>query len=93
MGGSSSTVSKGVYLENGNLDKFSKVLSEQWDNKIMRSPETINRRIAYLYKIGLKNGAIGGKLIGAGGGGFLLFYAHNKKKLLNLWKNINLFNP
>ena len=71
-----------VYLENGNLDKFSKVLSEQWDNKIKRSPETINRRIAYLYKIGLKNGAIGGKLIGAGGGGFLLFYAHNKKKLL-----------
>jgi D-glycero-alpha-D-manno-heptose-7-phosphate kinase len=71
-----------VYLESGNLDKFSKILSEQWDCKIKRSPESINSKISYLYKIALKNGAIGGKLIGAGGGGFLLFYAHNKKKLL-----------
>jgi D-glycero-alpha-D-manno-heptose-7-phosphate kinase len=70
------------YLETGNLDKFSKVLSEQWDCKIRRSPESINSRIHYLYEVGLKNGAIGGKLIGAGGGGFLLFYAHNKRKLL-----------
>ena len=33
------------------------------------------------YEVGIKNGALGGKLIGAGGGGFLLFYAHDKARL------------
>ncbi len=40
-----------------------------------------NQQIDNWYEIGLKNGAIGGKLVGAGGGGFLLFYADDKKKL------------
>ena len=71
-----------IYLESGDLEGFSKILNAQWDCKIKRSPESINSRIAYLYKLGLKNGAIGGKLVGAGGGGFLLFYSHDKKKLI-----------
>ena len=70
------------YLENGDLVSFSKVLSEQWDCKLKRSPETFNSKIISLYNHGLKNGASGGKLVGAGGGGFLLFYAHDKKKLV-----------
>lgn len=71
------------FLENGNLNDFAEVLNEQWRCKFARSPETINSRIRHLYQLGLKNGALGGKLVGAGGGGFLLFYAHDKKKLVN----------
>ena len=70
------------YLENGDLDRFSNVLNEQWNCKLNRSPETFNSKIISLYNHGLKNGASGGKLVGAGGGGFLLFYAHDKKKLV-----------
>lgn len=40
-----------------------------------------NSKIDEWYELGVKNGAIGGKLVGAGGGGFLLFYAENKRKL------------
>lgn len=70
------------FLENGDLERFSNVLNEQWNCKLKRSPETFNSKIISLYNHGLKNGASGGKLVGAGGGGFLLFYAHDKKKLV-----------
>ena len=68
-------------LENGKLEDFAEILNEQWRCKFERSPETINPRIRFLYNLGLNNGALGGKLVGAGGGGFLLFYAENKEKL------------
>ena len=70
-------------LESGKINEFADILNEQWDCKLSRSPETINSRIKFLYELGLKNGASGGKLVGAGGGGFLLFYANDKKKLLH----------
>ncbi len=69
-------------LEKGNLNQFAEILNEQWECKLLRSPETINPRIKFLYELGIKNGASGGKLVGAGGGGFLLFYANDKKKLV-----------
>ena len=40
-----------------------------------------NSKIDNWYKLGMKNGAVGGKLVGAGGGGFLLFYCHDTLKL------------
>ena len=40
-----------------------------------------NRKIDQLYDLGINNGAVGGKLVGAGSGGFFLFYARDKKKL------------
>ena len=48
-----------------------------------------NNKIDYLYSCGVKNGAIGGKLLGAGGGGFILFYVKNEKKgeFLNFFKD------
>ncbi len=70
------------FLESGNLKSFAEILNEQWRCKYERSPETINSKIRSLYELGLNNGAIGGKLVGAGGGGFLLFYANDKKKLV-----------
>jgi D-glycero-alpha-D-manno-heptose-7-phosphate kinase len=75
-----------IYLENEKLDDFAEILNEQWRCKFERSPETINLRIKNLYDIGLKNGATGGKLIGAGGGGFLMFYANDKEKLNTIMK-------
>ncbi len=49
-----------------------------------------NEKINFLYDSALKNGAIGGKLVGAGGGGFLMFYCENKKKLINYFSKHNI---
>jgi D-glycero-alpha-D-manno-heptose-7-phosphate kinase len=49
-----------------------------------------NPKIDEWYELGLKNGAIGGKLVGAGGGGFLLFYAEDRNKLRHTMKHAGL---
>jgi D-glycero-alpha-D-manno-heptose-7-phosphate kinase len=49
-----------------------------------------NRRINDLYALAMRNGAVGGKLIGAGGGGFLLFYAHDKALLRRVMQSAGL---
>ena len=49
-----------------------------------------NKRINYLYNEALKNGALGGKLVGAGGGGFLLFYSKDKSMLRKKMKSFNV---
>ena len=51
-------------------------MHEHWENKRERSPGMANERIDDLYTLARRAGAIGGKLVGAGGGGFLLVYAH-----------------
>ena len=77
-------------LVNGNCREFGLLMNEHWKNKLKRSKNMSNSIINNIYDFALKNGAIGGKLIGAGGGGFLMFYtnspsqlrkAMNKKKL------------
>ncbi len=62
-------------LERGDLVRFGELLHEQWEHKKRRSAAVSNRQIDEWYSQALKNGAIGGKLVGAGGGGFLMFYA------------------
>jgi D-glycero-alpha-D-manno-heptose-7-phosphate kinase len=69
------------YLENGNLDILGELFHEHWENKKKRSVGMSDPQIDEYYEIGLKNGALGGKLVGAGGGGFLLFYCQNSSKL------------
>ena len=69
------------FLEHGKLNDFAEILNEQWKCKYERSPETINPRIKFLYNLGINNGALGGKLVGAGGGGFLLFMLKIRKNL------------
>ena len=56
-------------------------MNDHWEHKQLRSGQMSNKNISKWYNDGLKNGAIGGKLVGAGGGGFLMFYANNKEKL------------
>ena len=72
-----------VYLENGELNKFAELMNVHWEFKKSRSKIMTNDVISKSYNDGLKNGAIGGKLVGAGGGGFLMFYAKDKNKLRN----------
>lgn len=62
------------------INDFGKLLHEQWSLKKSISPKATNSNIDYLYNLGLKNGAIGGKLLGAGGGGFMLFFVPKSKQ-------------
>ena len=73
------------YLERGQFDSFADILNDHWREKKKRSRIMTNNRIDFLYENALKNGAHGGKLVGAGGGGFLMFYAKDKEKLRNLF--------
>jgi D-glycero-alpha-D-manno-heptose-7-phosphate kinase len=63
-------------LENGNLDAFGELLNQGWELKRNMSDAISNNEINNFYEKAKQAGAIGGKLMGAGGGGFLLFYAH-----------------
>ena len=62
-------------LEKGDLQSFAALMHEHWENKRSRSPGMANDRIDTLYGKAREAGAIGGKLVGAGGGGFLLVYS------------------
>lgn len=76
-------------IKNNNPDDFGYLLNETWYKKRELSKTVSNHKIDELYIKGKKNGALGGKLLGAGGGGFLLFYVDlkNKDKFLNSFKN------
>lgn len=74
-------------LENNDLRQFGELMNFQWTKKNERSPEGINKDIKFLYDQALNNGALGGKLVGAGGGGFLMFYCKDKKRLRKKMNN------
>ena len=67
-------------LEQGNLDQFGLLLHEHWENKKRRSSQISDARIDRWYTAARESGALGGKIIGAGGGGFLMLYCPNGKK-------------
>ena len=75
---------RGIKMKNtllkGNLDEFGKLLHEGWMTKKKFTREISNPNIDVLYDIGRKNGAMGGKILGAGGGGYLLLYCKFDKK-------------
>ncbi len=68
-------------LETGNLEEFAMLMDVHWQRKKARSAGMSNGQINLWYDHAMANGALGGKLIGAGGGGFLMFYAGDKKRL------------
>src|SRR5207253_1523621 len=70
-------------LLHGDLPRFAELMDEHWQQKKKRSRDMTNSRIDKWYEIAKRNGALGGKLIGAGGGGFLMFYTENKRRLLH----------
>ena len=68
-------------LESGDLREFGRLMDVHWQNKKKRSGSMTNGQIDRWYQAAMESGALGGKLIGAGGGGFLMFYADDKVRL------------
>jgi D-glycero-alpha-D-manno-heptose-7-phosphate kinase len=68
-------------LENGELDEFGRLLHAGWELKKQMTGSISNQTIEKMYELGINSGALGGKLLGAGGGGFLLFYVPSENKL------------
>ena len=68
-------------LEAGDLERFGELMNIHWEHKRQRSPQMSNAKINHWYDLARSNGAVGGKLIGAGGGGFLMFYAPERARL------------
>jgi D-glycero-alpha-D-manno-heptose-7-phosphate kinase len=68
-------------LEAGKLVEFGNLMHEHWEHKKRRSGGMSSRQIDEWYDLGMRNGAVGGKLVGAGGGGFLMFYARDRRAL------------
>ena len=68
-------------FEKGDLREFADIMNTHWEYKKKRSGTMSNPRIDEWYDYAMKNGALGGKMIGAGGGGFLMFYTENKTGL------------
>lgn len=68
-------------LETGDLEEFARLMDVHWQRKKGRSKAMSNDDINAWYAYAMANGALGGKVIGAGGGGFLMFYAGDKVKL------------
>ena len=62
------------------LNEFGRLLNEQWKVKRSMTSKISNNEIDSIYETGIKSGALGGKLLGAGGGGFMLFYVPSKKQ-------------
>ena len=75
-------------IESGNLRDFARLMDEHWQRKRARSAGMSNSKINEWYELAMASGALGGKLIGAGGGGFLMFYAEEGKARLRhaMWQ-------
>jgi len=74
----------------GDTRHFGELMHEHWEHKKRRSGGMSNPQIDEWYELGMKNGAVGGKLVGAGGGGFLMFMAHDRSKLRNAMASAGL---
>jgi len=77
-------------LESGDSNLFGQLMHEHWEHKKKRSGGMSNSDIDAWYDLALKNGAIGGKVVGAGGGGFLMFMASDPVKLRAVMKKQGL---
>jgi D-glycero-alpha-D-manno-heptose-7-phosphate kinase len=77
-------------LESGDLHKFAELMNVHWEWKRRRSAGMSNSNVDNWYQLAMENGALGGKLIGAGGGGFLMFYTEDKTKLRHAMNNVGV---
>lgn len=77
-------------LEAGKLERFAELMNVHWEHKKQRSANMSNNHIDQWYQLARQNGALGGKLIGAGGGGFLIFYADDKVRLRRAMREAGL---
>lgn len=77
-------------LETEDLERFAELMNVHWEYKKRRSGGISNDRINEYYHLARQHGALGGKLIGAGGGGFLMFYAEDKVRLRRAMREAHL---
>ncbi len=77
-------------LEKGDLDTFADIMNTHWEYKKKRSGGMSNPQIDEWYSMALANGAQGGKMIGAGGGGFLMFYVKDKVRLRDAMRSTGM---
>ena len=77
-------------LESGNLHGFAELMNLHWEHKKKRSTNMTNSQIDAWYQYALQNGALGGKTVGAGGGGFLMFYTEDKMRLRHKMREVGL---
>jgi D-glycero-alpha-D-manno-heptose-7-phosphate kinase len=77
-------------LESGNTAEFGAIMHEHWEHKRRRTQGMSNPHIDEWYELGRQNGAIGGKLVGAGGGGFLMFYTEDHRRLRSAMARVGL---
>ena len=77
-------------LEKGDLDEFANIMNVHWEYKKKRSGGMSNPQIDEWYELALKSGAQGGKMIGAGGGGFLMFYVKDKVRLRDAMRSTGM---
>jgi len=77
-------------LESADLGRFAELMNIHWERKRQRSDLMSNKRIDEWYELARRNGALGGKLIGAGGGGFLMFYAEDRRRLRRAMREAGL---
>ena len=77
-------------LEKGDLDEFADIMNVHWEYKKKRSGGMSNPQIDEWYSLARSHGALGGKMIGAGGGGFLMFYVKDKARLRDAMRNTGM---
>jgi D-glycero-alpha-D-manno-heptose-7-phosphate kinase len=80
----------GKIIKDNSFHEYYRILNEHWKLKKSMNKKVSNSKINDMYEFGLKNGALGGKLVGAGGGGFLMFFTKNKKKLVIKFQERNI---
>ena len=68
-------------LERGDLERFGELMNTHWEHKKARSTAMTNERINHLYDVAMDQRRLGGKLIGAGGGGFLMFLCQERARV------------
>ena len=80
------------YLLKGELSNFGKMLDLAWKNKKSLSKKISSNFLDKVYKEGIKNGALGGKLLGAGGGGCFLFYVkpEDRNRIIKIMNDLGL---
>jgi D-glycero-alpha-D-manno-heptose-7-phosphate kinase len=77
-------------LLNGDTTLFGELMHEHWEHKKRRSGGMSNPKIDEWYELAMRSGAIGGKVVGAGGGGFLMFMARDRNQLRHAMTSVGL---
>lgn len=85
---------KSIISSGKSINRIGKLLDDSWNLKRQISDKISNSDIDYYYKAAIENGALGGKILGAGGGGFLLLYCekNNRKRLIESLEKLRLVN-